>query len=158
MIGYFTQMGKSQFKVALIYRATRDGFGADDFHRTCDNKGPTLTIIQTTEGFVIGGYTNDHWESPDRYKWKPSYDGWLFTIAHPHPFTRNKGDEKGIYCDKGYGTEFGWGGDIGIRDMSDGVVHGIFSGNSYKYGGVHLLNWKGRTTFTTKEIEVYQVI
>ncbi|TNV79726.1 hypothetical protein FGO68_gene7043 [Halteria grandinella] len=160
MIGYFTQMGKPSIKLGLLYRATRDGFGKKDFHRTCDNKGPTITIILTTDGFVIGGYTNEHWDSSN--KWKPSSDGWLFTIAHPHPFTRKKGDDRGIWCDEGLGAYFGYRGDIGIGDNSNSnrnsVVHGGYSGRSYEYGGVHLINGKGETRITTKEIEVYQVI
>ncbi|TNV79826.1 hypothetical protein FGO68_gene9460 [Halteria grandinella] len=156
MIGYFTQMGKTNFNFSLLYRATSDGFGAKDFHRTCDNKGPTLTIILTTEGFIIGGYTSEHWDCSNQ--WKRSYDGWLFTIAHPHPFTRKEGGEGGIQCRGGYGAYFG-GGDIKIWDNSnrnrESYVHG--GGTSYEYGGVHLLNGEGKT-FITKEIEVYQVI
>ncbi|TNV82206.1 hypothetical protein FGO68_gene3712 [Halteria grandinella] len=52
MVGYFTQMGKQKFTVSLLYRATRDGFVGIDFHRTCDNKGPTITIIHTTTDHV----------------------------------------------------------------------------------------------------------
>ena len=32
------------FKSQLIYRGSRDGFGAAKFHQLCDNKGPTLTL------------------------------------------------------------------------------------------------------------------
>ena len=39
----------------LIYRASRDGFGADEFHSKCDGKRDTLSIIQTTNGYVFGG-------------------------------------------------------------------------------------------------------
>ncbi|TNV79849.1 hypothetical protein FGO68_gene11773 [Halteria grandinella] len=155
MIGYFTQMGKPSIKLGLIYRATRDGFGGKDFHRICDNKGPSLTIVLTTTDFVIGGYTSEHWDCSN--KCKPSIDGWLFIIAHPHPFTRIKGDGWGIYCYEGYGAYFGRG-DIGIRDKGDGWVHGLDKSLSYEFGGVHLLNGKGQTEFTAKEIEVYQVI
>eukprot|EP01083_Nonionella_stella_P238452 835587_1 len=31
----------------LLYRATRDGFTANDFHRRVDNKGATITLIKT---------------------------------------------------------------------------------------------------------------
>jgi hypothetical protein len=32
--------------LSLLYRASRDGFSASDFHKACDNKGPTLVIIK----------------------------------------------------------------------------------------------------------------
>ena len=48
---------KKQFNTRLLYRATEDGFGVKDFHRVCDKKGPTLTIIKTTTDHIIGGFT-----------------------------------------------------------------------------------------------------
>ncbi len=40
--------GRPQIK-ALLYRASRDGFKGSDFHRMCDDKGPTLMIMRTTQ-------------------------------------------------------------------------------------------------------------
>ena len=48
-------------KWKLLYRASRDGFGALDFHSRCDNFKSTLTIIKTTTGYVFGGYTDQDW-------------------------------------------------------------------------------------------------
>ena len=31
----------------LIYRGSRDGFKAIDFHTKCDNQGPTISIIKS---------------------------------------------------------------------------------------------------------------
>ena len=49
----------------LIYRASRDGWDArNDFHRLCDEKGPTLTLIKVKEtGRICGGYTSVSWSS-----------------------------------------------------------------------------------------------
>jgi hypothetical protein len=35
-------------RFALLWRGSRDGFGARDFHRRCDGHAPTLTLIQDT--------------------------------------------------------------------------------------------------------------
>ena len=49
-------------KFKLIYRATVDGFGSKDFHRKCDNKGKTLTIIkEKNNSYIFGGYTEQTW-------------------------------------------------------------------------------------------------
>lgn len=48
----------------LLYRATRDGFRAEDFHRLCDNRGPTLTVIRSDQMRVFGGFTDIAWSSP----------------------------------------------------------------------------------------------
>jgi len=47
----------------LLYRSTRDGIAAKEFHSRCDNKGATLTIIEIFDGRVVGGYTNKDWKS-----------------------------------------------------------------------------------------------
>ena len=46
----------------LIFRASSDGKSAADFHRCCDNKGPTLVVIQSGE-YIFGGYTSKSWTS-----------------------------------------------------------------------------------------------
>ena len=47
----------------LLYRASRDGWNSNHFHSKCDNKGPTLTVIKCTGGYVFGGYANAAWTS-----------------------------------------------------------------------------------------------
>ena len=42
----------------LLYRGSRDGFGVDNFHRLCDNKGNTLTVVKSTKDNVFGGFTD----------------------------------------------------------------------------------------------------
>ena len=43
---------------SLLYRSSRDGCRASDFHSHCDNKPRTLTIIKATSGNIFGGYKN----------------------------------------------------------------------------------------------------
>ena len=45
----------------LLYRASRDGFGADDFHQRCDYKGPTLIVIKDNQNEIFGGFTSKSW-------------------------------------------------------------------------------------------------
>ena len=47
----------SDQKWKLIYRATRDGFDANEFHFKCDSYQNSLVIIKSTYGNVFGGYT-----------------------------------------------------------------------------------------------------
>ena len=44
----------------LCYRASRDGWSAQDFHRHCDNKGPTVVLIKANN-CIFGGYTDKNW-------------------------------------------------------------------------------------------------
>ena len=53
------------FPDCLLYRGSRDGWLSSDFHKHCDNKGPTVTLIKvvTTGGkYIFGGYTDQSWD------------------------------------------------------------------------------------------------
>jgi hypothetical protein len=47
----------------LVYKATRDGFQASEFHHHCNNKGPTLTFIEATNGDIFGGFSVEPWKA-----------------------------------------------------------------------------------------------
>ncbi|CAF1248649.1 unnamed protein product [Didymodactylos carnosus] len=50
--------GKPHQQWELIYKATRDGFLASNFHRQCDGKAKTMVVIQSKNGgYLFGGYT-----------------------------------------------------------------------------------------------------
>jgi len=56
---------------ALLYRASRDGWAAADFHARCDYKGPTVTVIKSGE-YIFGGYTEQQWEHTGKH-FNPAY-------------------------------------------------------------------------------------
>ncbi|XP_062597458.1 interferon-induced protein 44-like isoform X2 [Saccostrea cucullata] len=47
----------------LLYKVSRDGLSAQTFHRLCDNKGPTVTVLHNSIGNVFGGYLSSSWNS-----------------------------------------------------------------------------------------------
>ncbi|KAG9289094.1 hypothetical protein G9A89_022403 [Geosiphon pyriformis] len=52
----------------LLLRGSRDGFSPNDFHRLCDGKGATVTVIKVKgTGQLIGGYTPESWNSLGSY-------------------------------------------------------------------------------------------
>jgi len=87
----------------------RDGFDAKDFHERCDNKGPTLTIIQATSECVFGGYSHLSWDCSGEKKIHPYT--FIFTLINPQdiPPTRYFNGEEGIEinCVERYGPTFG---------------------------------------------------
>ena len=50
----------SRNKWIRCYHAKSDGFTAHAFHSRCDNKGPTVTLVQVRE-FVFGGFLDQNW-------------------------------------------------------------------------------------------------
>ena len=50
----------------MLFRASRDGFEAKDFHAKCDGKSPTLTLIKAQgSGNIFGGYTEATWNTTE---------------------------------------------------------------------------------------------
>jgi hypothetical protein len=47
----------------LLWRGSRDGFTAQEFHLRCDGRANTLTLIEDTDGNVFGGFTPVKWEN-----------------------------------------------------------------------------------------------
>ena len=56
---------ENDYKWKLLYRSSEHGYSAESFHKCCDNKGPTLVVIKSREGWIFGGYTTESW-SGDR--------------------------------------------------------------------------------------------
>lgn len=52
---------------ALVYRASRDGFGARAFHDRCDGVPKTLTVIKTVNANIFGGFTLQPWDQTGEY-------------------------------------------------------------------------------------------
>ena len=40
-----------------LYQASRDGFGASDFHSKCNGITGTLVVVKDTNSNIFGGYT-----------------------------------------------------------------------------------------------------
>lgn len=47
---------KENIKCKLLYDAKRDGDDIPTFHKLCDDKGATLTLIATSDNKKIGGF------------------------------------------------------------------------------------------------------
>ncbi|CAF3291194.1 unnamed protein product [Rotaria socialis] len=80
--------GKVNQRWDLIYKATRDGFDASAFHSRCNNKGPTMTIIQSNNNCLFGGYTTIPWSSDNSYSSDDTT--FLFTLVNPHSIPPTK--------------------------------------------------------------------
>ena len=51
----------------LIYRASEHDYTASSFHEYCDDRGPTLVVIKSSEGWIFGGYTTQSWSENGIY-------------------------------------------------------------------------------------------
>jgi hypothetical protein len=161
-------------RFSLLWRGSRDGFGAVEFHRRCDGKPNTLTIILDTEGNVFGGFTPLQWESR---KWNgkrgdenncnkadESLRSFLFTLKNPqntpsHKFPL-KPDKKfqAICCNEDWCPCFT---DIGVYNHSDVNVSSYATGlgttdaNLVKVSPKMVFTSLGH--FQVSEVEVFEI-
>jgi hypothetical protein len=165
-------------RFTLLWRGSRDGFGARDFHRRCDGHAPTLTLIQDTAGNAFGGFTPVKWESrqydkqasqalgrSNCCKADPSLKSFLFTLKNPHNLPARKfalktqQKNEAIACNSSWGPCFG---DIGVYDNCNANTSSYTDlGDRCRYAndtgldGETLLT--GSEKFTVKEIEVIEI-
>jgi len=150
-------------KWKLIYKATRDGFGAADFHSKCDSYQNSLVIFKSTNGNVFGGYTKQSWSGYDQ--WKSDQNSFLFSFINQHDkkivmkFTK---DSQAINADSKYGPIFGMGIDLLIcnnsntRNESFSNLGYNYKHPSYAYDSKEAKSFlAGSHKFCTTEIEVY---
>jgi hypothetical protein len=148
----------------LLYRGSRDGFGASNFHNKCDGESNTITIVLTTKDFIFGGFSSLAWDSSSQYKVDNSRKSFVFSIHNPHNIKDRKfsltNPTYTIYCQSNYGPTFGGGHDIYVADNCNNNTNSCtYLGNSYTNdtGIASDQFFTGERYFTVKEIEVFQV-
>ena len=137
----------------MLYKGTKDGDTYNIFHKKCDNQGLTISIIESTDGQIFGGYASKSWDINSKSDISDP-DSFLFNINIKKKYcvSNNKGLLKNYICD--------FGGDS---------FHELWLDNNYlsKYGwcdngnGFNFKNYElsgGKSIFQVKEYEVYKVI
>ncbi|XP_028392186.1 E3 ubiquitin-protein ligase TRIM33-like [Dendronephthya gigantea] len=115
-------MEDKKFNWQLCYRASRDGWGADDFHRKCDDVGPTVTLVKYGTN-IFGGFTDQSWKQTTHSaygEYKHSYSSFLFSLKNKEnmrPFKcpiKDGENDRAISCHRDWGAVFGGGNDLFI--------------------------------------------
>lgn len=97
----------------LLYHASRDGWDSNTFHSRCDDKGPTVVVIQAHGGRIFGGYSDQSWRSETgRLMYRTSHHAFLFSLTNgsggsPIKFPMKAPGSPVIYCEPGCGPGFG---------------------------------------------------
>jgi len=143
----------------LIYRGSRDGFTASNFHQSCDGSGPTLIVCKSKAyEKVFGGYTSKNWSQSENYVDDP--DAFLFSLSNSTKLPVSE-SSCAIYCSSMTGPTFGAGHDLFICSDSN-VVESSTSvvGMTYKANdnmGDLSTYLGGASSFMIDEIEVFTV-
>ena len=156
-------------KWRLLYRGSRDGFDADDFHSKCDGHTNTLTIYQASAtSFIFGGFASVDWESSYYGYYKTDPNAFLFSLTNddnkPSKMKINSSQtHQALHCYSDFGPSFGAGGDIVILDNANTTMDSYSNlGLTYKHSQYAFETHEaqsflaGSYYFQLSEIEVYQ--
>ena len=146
---------KLQFSIIILFDSSFNGDSAYEFHKRCDLKYNTISIIETTSGHRFGGYTSECFESPNEYFDKKDNLSFVFSLDKMKIYDVIKG-KYAISCDKNYGPYF--------RDDHICIVDEFFtkeSGTCIKGKGFNTTkNYElnsGKKYFTIKRLQVFQI-
>ena len=154
-------------KLILIYRASRDGDLAKDFHLQCDFIGPNITLVKTKKGYIFGAFTIKNWkhlykdikkDDPDNGTEYKDEKAFGFSINKKKIYVNGIPEEEIIYCNNNYGACFkNYFFKIFDKCFRNGGICGKieecnFDGidKEYEFNG-------GDKKFDVEEIEVFQI-
>ena len=163
------------FKRCYSMKESGDGGTVAGFHKACDGKGPTVTVVKAKGGAVFGGFADKAWSSPSPGTYVASDTAFLFCLACGGDTAKAKGahqlklndkdNQKAMHHDAAHGPTFGGGHDlhIGSQPGSTSKVSYANLGNAYTcsagaYGSTACNNYlAGMLKFTVEDYEVFFV-
>jgi len=167
-ISFLALTGLENKSFSLLWRGSRDGFNAAAFHRLCDGKANTVTVIKNTNGFIFGGFTSIPWSSSnDVYKADSTVFLFSLTNSNNNPLRfKVKSPQYAVNHHPSYGPLFGYNGeDLCVSSLSNTNRRSSMYLSSYEFS-----NSKSSTEcckfivggsdcfFQIVEIEVFQVV
>ena len=145
---------EKNFNFKLLYKASTDGDTKNIFHNKCDNQGPTVSIIESNDGHIFGGYASQSWDKNTHFI--SDVNSFLFNInaKRKYPGSNNSGIKNGYICNFGCQK---WE-ELYLYDqfLSSGPRDGCYNGGD----GYNLQNYEisgGKGSYSVKEVEVYKV-
>ena len=157
----------------LIYKATADGFTANDFHTKCGSIKNTLTIVKTCANYVFGGYTSQDWSAVSGREpntlikdAKADENAFIFSLYNyeNNPLKlKCVNPQRAISCNINYGPIFGFGlADFVIFDSSNtnkssySYLSNCYKHPTYPKGSLKAKRFlSGNFHFKAVEIEIY---
>ena len=151
----------------LIYRASKHGDSAKNFHSKCDYIGPNLVLVKTKKNFIFGGVTSKSWkhllkdikkDEPENGTEIKDDKAFGFSINLKKVYLNGKPNEFAIFCNNNYGPVFK---NIYFKIFKKKKKKGGICGNieesnfigqekDYEFNG-------GEEKFDVEDIEIFQI-
>ena len=149
---------KENIKFELIFKMSENGSKGEDFHKYCDNKGPTLTLIKTTKNRIFGGFSPLSWKIQGGGQYDKSNQTFLFSLNLLKKYEMISNNIKSVVFSKS-GPIFGDSDFNLAQNMKQGCSYANSSCNFLSNNNLELTGGKGNDeNFETEELEVYRVI
>ena len=153
------KINKDLNKFELIFRMSENGSKAQDFHKFCDSKGPTLTLIKTTKNKLFGGFTPLNWDSKEKDLEDESNQTFIFSLDLMKKYDIIKINDPAIRNSSSRGPYFGNCDFCLNENMKEGYTYANSDCNFLSNNDLELTGGKGEyESFEVKEFEVYKVI
>jgi len=151
-INYYFNKNINNF--TLLYQASIDGFGFENFHKNCNDKENTIVLVFTDNNRIFGGFTELEWDSYSG--WKEGNKGFIFSI-NDNKIYYNKSKYK-IKCKAYFEPSFDDGFSLYIyKERND--YHGLDL--TYRKGQFDIKGKEkalaGQDEFTIKDYAVFQI-
>ena len=146
---------KNVINFEKIFTMSINGSSSKDFHKYCNNKGPTLTLIITKNNII----TPLNWEFNGDSMIDENNQTFLFSLNSKKKFDLINKEKTAIYCNREYGPSFG-ASDLSIEsNMKKGETYANEYTNFFSEENLELIDGKGENAFfDIEEIEVFKVI
>lgn len=147
-------------KLKLLYRGSRDGFTAQQFHALCDNKGRTVTMCRSKQHHICGAYSDVAFDSSGQFK--QSNAAFLFKLGVNQSLSVSRhsvqAPHQAVYCVAHIGPTFGIGGNdlwVALNHGASTVWSALGPGYGYQANGLTTLVETGSTYAPLQELEVF---
>ena len=152
------KINKDDIEFKIIFRMNENNYKSEDFHKACDNQGPTLVLIKTKTQRTFGGFTPLNWNKTGGAIKDESNQTFIFSLDNYKKFNILKIKEQAIN-NSNDGPKFG---DCDIKlesNMKNGVSFANNNCNFLSGNNLELTGGKGESEkFETLELEVFKVI
>ena len=155
------------FKLRKLFSTDESGWSnASAFHSGCDDKGPTIVLIRSSDGSSYGGYTSVSWESNNSHR--HDSQAFLFRLSpqpgrdqgtqhiHTEKFEVSAGYQKDAQSSRpNQGPTFGAGNDL--QTFTTNGIALFMNPHSYPTSGP-LITTSVPKTEANFQLEVMQVL
>ena len=150
---------KNFIRFEKIFIMNKNGSSSKDFHKYCDNNGPTLTLIKTINNKIFGGFTPLNWDISGVDKIDENNQTFIFSLSSMKKYDMINKDKSAICCNREYGPSFGASDFCILSNMKKGETYANEVTNFLSNNNLELTGGEGNNEyFDVDNFEVLKVL